>query len=157
MKVGNICNRQVVAVSPRTELIAAAELMREKHVGFLVVVEPQVEPEPPNSAPYGPPVGVLTDGDIIVCVVAQRADPQQLTVADVMTRGPATVAETDSLDRALHTMREMGVRRLPVVSSGGLLTGVISLDDAIDLLAGQILDVSGALRREQRIEGMLRP
>jgi CBS domain-containing protein len=153
MKVGNICKRQVVAVSPRTELIAAAELMRQEHVGFLVVVEP----EPPNSAPYGSPVGVLTDRDIIICVIAQRADPQQLTVADVMTRGPATVAETDSLDRALHIMSEMGVRRLPVVSSGGLLTGVISLDDAIDLLAGQILDVSGALRNEQHIEGTLRP
>jgi CBS domain-containing protein len=157
MNVRDICKRQVATVSPRTDLIAAAELMRERHVGFLVVVEPQLETAPNGSAPHGPPIGVLTDRDITVCVVARGADPRQLTVADVMTRGPTTVAETEPLDRALHTMRRMGVRRLPVVNSHGLVTGVIALDDVIDLLAGQILDVSAAVRNEQRIEDSLRP
>ncbi len=150
MNVGKVCKRQVVTVTPRTELIAAAQLMREKHVGFLVVVEP----EPLTQ--FGKPVGVLTDRDMVVSVMARGADPKALTVADIMNQGPAMVEERESIDQALQTMRRMGVRRLPVVGPQGLLAGVVSLDDVIDVLAGQLGDLSGALRNEQRIEGVLR-
>lgn len=115
MNVGRICKRQAVTVTAEQGLILAAELMREKHVGFLIVVEQ-----------YGRPVGVLTDRDIVICVVAKRADPSLLTVADIMTRDPATVDEGESVVNALRTMRRMGVRRLPVVGSKGLLTGILS-------------------------------
>lgn len=150
MKVGKVCKHQVITVTPRVDLIAAAELMREKHVGFLVVAESD------TTGLYGRPVGVLTDRDIVVSVVANGADPKQLTVADIMNQGPAVVDETESLDQALQTMRRMGVRRLPVVGPRGTLTGVLSLDDVIDVLAREIGEVSGAVQNEQRIEGVLR-
>jgi CBS domain-containing protein len=150
MNVGKICKRQVVTVTPRTEIVAAAQLMREKHVGFLVVVEPE------PLAQYGKPVGVLTDRDIVVSVLARGADPKLLIVADIMNQGPAMVDERESVEQALQSMRRMGVRRLPVVGAQGLLTGVVSLDDLIDVLAAQISDLSGAVRNEQRIEGVLR-
>ena len=151
MIVRNVCKRQVVTVTPRTELVAAAKLMREKHIGFLVVVEP----EPLTT--YGKPLGVLTDRDIVVSVVAREADPKALTVADVMSQGPATVDEGDSVSQAVRTMRRMGVRRLPVVGSRGMLSGVLSLDDVLDVIAGQVGELSGAVHNEQRIEGVLRP
>ncbi len=150
MTVGKICRRQVVTVTPDTDLVAAAALMREKHVGFLIVVEPE------PHAQLGRPVGVLTDRDIVVAVVARSADPRLLTAGDVMSRDPALVDESEPLDQALRTMRRMGVRRLPVVGSRGLLTGILSLDDIIDVLASEIGELSGALRNEQRIEGVLR-
>lgn len=150
MNVGKVCKRQVVTVTPRTELIAAAQLMREKHVGFLVVVEPE------PLAQFGKPVGVLTDRDMVVSVMARGTDPKLLTVADVMNQGPAMVEERESIEQALQTMRRMGVRRLPVVGAQGLLVGVVSLDDVIDVLAAQLGDLSGAVRNEQRIEGVLR-
>ncbi len=150
MNVGKVCKHQVVTVTPRTDLNVAAKLMREKHVGFLVVVEPE------SAAVYGRPVGVVTDRDIVVSVVAKGEDPKQLTVADIMNQGPAMVDETESLDHALQTMRRMGVRRLPVAGPHGMLTGVISLDDVIDVLAREIGEVSGAVQNEQRIEGVLR-
>jgi CBS domain-containing protein len=151
MNVRSVCKRRVVTVTPRTELIAAAKLMREKHVGFLVVVEPE------PLAAHGRPVGVLTDRDIVISVVAREADPKTLTVADLMNQGPATIDEGDSLAQALITMRRMGVRRLPVVGTRGMLTGVISLDDVLDALAREIGDVSGTVQNEQRIEDVLRP
>ena len=150
MNVGSICRHQVITVTPRTDLVAAAQLMREQHVGFLVVVEPE-----PNTT-FGRPVGVLTDRDIVISVVARDADPKSLTVADVMKQYPAMVDETDPLDQALHTMRRMGVRRLPVVGSAGMLTGILALDDVLDVLSGEISDVSGTVRNEQRIESRLR-
>ena len=150
MKVGSICRHEVVTVTPRTDLVAAAQLMREQHVGFLVVVEPE-----PNTT-YGRPVGVLTDRDIVITVVAREADPKLLTVTDVMKQYPTMVDETDPLDQALHTMRRMGVRRLPVVGSAGMLTGILALDDVLDVLSGEISDVSGTVRNEQRIETRLR-
>jgi len=150
MIVRTICKRQVITVTPRTELVAAAQLMREKHIGFLVVVEP----EPLTT--YGKPVGVLTDRDIVVSVVAREADLKALTVADVMNQGPATVDEGDSVAQALRTMRRMGVRRLPVVGSRGMLVGVLSLDDVLDVIAGEVGDLAGAVQNEQRIEGVLR-
>ncbi len=151
MIVRTVCKRAVVTVTPRTDVIAAAKLMRERHVGFLVVVEPE------PLATYGRPVGVLTDRDIVVSVVAQEADARTLTVADLMNRGPATVEEAESVEQALRTMRRMGVRRLPVVGARGMLTGVLSLDDVLDVIAGEVGDLSGAVSNEQRIEGVLRP
>jgi CBS domain-containing protein len=82
--------------------------------------------------------------------------PQQkliFAVADVMTRDPTTADEGESVANALRTMRRMGVRRLPVVGSKGLLTGILSLDD---VLATELAEVSGAIRNEQHIEGVLR-
>ena len=150
MNVGKICNRQIVTLPAGTDLVAASELMREKHVGFLIVVEPEPQTQ------YGRPVGVLTDRDIVISVVARGADPTLLTAGDVMNREPVLVDESDPVEQALRTMRRMGVRRLPVVGSRGMLHGVLSLDDVLDLLAAEIGDVSGAVRNEQRIEGVLR-
>lgn len=150
MNVGQVCKRQVVTVTPRSDLVAAAKLMREKHVGFIVVAEPE------PLAQYGKPVGVLTDRDIVVSIVARGADPKLLTVADIMSQGPAMADETDSVDQALRTMRRMGVRRLPVIGPRGLLAGVLSVDDILDVLAVEIGDLSGAVRKERSMEGLLR-
>ena len=78
MNVGSVCSRRVITASPQLDVQAAAELMREEHVGFLVVV-----PEQPRGPQ--PPLGVLTDRDVVVSVVAKRADPTSLKVGDVMS------------------------------------------------------------------------
>ena len=150
MLVKSICKRPVVTVTPRTDLVSAAKLMRAEHVGFLVVVEP----EPLTT--YGRPVGVLTDRDIVVAVVAREVDPKMLTVADVMSEGPANIEETASVSQALKAMRRMGVRRLPVVGARGMLSGVLSLDDVLDVVADQVGELTGAIHNEQRIEDVTR-
>ncbi len=151
MNVGKICKRDVVTVRESDDLCRAAELMREHHIGYLVAVEPGA------GGTGWTPIGVITDRDIVVTVVARQTDPGSLTVGDVMNRQPVLAAEQDSVATALWDMRRIGVRRLPVIGRAGHLIGVLSLDDVLDALASELLDVAGAIRNEQRVEIGLRP
>lgn len=150
MNVGEICRRQVVTVRPFDELLSAAHLMREKHVGYLVVVEPAV------AEKTWRPVGVLTDRDIVVGVLAREADARALRVEDVMTSKPVVVRMSDSVSHALGEMRRIGVRRLPIVGDLEELVGVIALDDVLEAFSGQLQDLVGSIRKEQRVEQALR-
>jgi CBS domain-containing protein len=151
MNIAKLCRRNVVTVKPSDELTSAAEKMREQHIGYLVVVEPVLE-----GSSYRP-IGVLTDRDIVIAVVARGIDPRSLKVGDVMTHKPTVVAVTAALEEALQHMRRLGVRRLPVVDARGQLVGVLSLDEVIDALTGELQDVAASIRNEQRIESALRP
>jgi len=150
MKVGNICKRNVVTALPTDDLTKAAQLMRSEHVGYIVVVEPEIE-----DGSFRP-IGVLTDRDIVIEVVAADGDPKALTIADVMTAKPVAIADSAPLATALAEMRRIGVRRLPVVGHRGQLVGIVSLDDVINSVASELMDVAGSIRNEQRIEGALR-
>jgi CBS domain-containing protein len=158
MKVGEICARNVVTVRETDELTSAARLMRERHVGYLIVVAPIIdELSLMVDEPAVKPVGVVTDRDIVVAVVARETDPRSLRVGDVMSREPVVVNDESSLAAALRDMRRIGVRRVPVVGSGGGLVGVLSLDDILGCLSEELLDVAGSIRSEMRIEKELRP
>jgi len=151
MNVGQLCQSNVVTVREFDELPDAALLMREKHIGYLIVVEPGLE-----EGTFRPS-GVLTDRDIVVSVVAKNANPQSLTVGDIMTRQPVVVDAEDSLSDALREMRRIGVRRMPVVGPRGELVGVLSLDDVLYGVAGELQNIAAAIRSEQVIESTLRP
>jgi predicted transcriptional regulator len=151
MNVGEICARDVVTVREFDELTVAAQLMRDKHVGYLVVVAPMVD----ESA--FKPIGVITDRDIVVAVVARETDPRSLRVGDLMSRQPVVVNEDSSVGNALREMRRIGVRRMPVVGRGGRLVGVLSLDDILGTLSEELEDVTGSIRSEVKIEKALRP
>jgi CBS domain-containing protein len=124
--------------------------MRDKHIGYLVVTEFDI------GAQRERPVGVLTDRDIVVAVVARETDPRSLRVEDVMTRNPVLIAEDATVGKALHEMRRIGVRRVPVVDDRGYLAGVLSLDDIIEDLASGLGDVAGSIRHEIAVERALR-
>jgi CBS domain-containing protein len=149
MKIGNLCHRNAITVRRNDELIKAAQLMRDRHIGYLVVVD--------SADGLERPVGVLTDRDIVITVVARETDPRSLRVGDIMTQQPITVSEADSLEKGLREMRRVGVRRLPVVGQRGELVGIVSLDDVLDIVAGQLQDIAGSIRNERLIEGTLRP
>lgn len=151
MDVIQLCRRNAVTIRPFEDLLAAARLMRESHVGFLVVVEPMVGDSGER------PVGVLTDRDIVVRVLARETDPRSLRVGDVMTRDPVMAKGTQPLSEALRSMRLIGVRRIPVAGHRGQLIGVLSLDEVIDDLSGRLSDVAGSIRTELRAEEALRP
>ncbi len=150
MNIGDICKRKVVTIGERDELTRAAELMREKHIGFLVVVKTNV------GDGSSEPIGVVTDRDIVVAVVARGADPRTLRVGDVMTRQPVVAEQEKPVSSALREMRRIGVRRLPVVDRAGALVGVLSVDDVVDALAGELWDVASSIRQEMRVEETFR-
>jgi len=151
MNIAEVFQRNVVTVRPFDELQWAARLMREKHVGYLVVVEPALADGTVR------PVGVLTDRDIVVAVIAREIDARSLRVEDVMTRKPVVARADESLTSALHEMRRIGVRRMPVLGNRGELLGLLSLDYVVQALASELQDVAGSIRAEQLAEHALRP
>jgi CBS domain-containing protein len=151
MNVGDFCQKNPVTARPFDDLTVVAQLMREKHVGYVVIVEPAV------CEGAFRPAGVLTDRDIVVAVIAKEADARSLRASDVMTPEPVVALVEESLGAALKKMRKIGVRRLPVVGKQDELVGVLSMDDIIDALVRELEDVTGAIRSEQLVEHSLRP
>jgi predicted transcriptional regulator len=149
MKVGDYCKRAVVSIDGAADAIDAAKLMREEHVGLLVVYQQGDE--------LRKPVGVLTDRDIVLEVTAREVDPRSVAVQDIMTRQPLLANDSDDLSETLQAMRTAGIRRVPVVDLRGALSGIIAIDDAIDLVTGLLYDISGSIKSEQRREWRFRP
>jgi CBS domain-containing protein len=149
MTVNTICNPNVATIGATEGVVDAAVLMREEHVGDLIVVE--------RRGQANVPVGILTDRDIVVAVVAKRVPPDSVTVGDAMTRNLLTMREDASLEFALREMRRYGVRRVPVVRANGDLVGVIALDDLIQHFAVQLGRLSDLIRLEQDAEARTRP
>ena len=149
--IGDICQRTVVTIREYEDLTAAAQRMREEHVGYLVVAEPQVLDQTLK------PVGVITDRDIVIAVVAKEVDPRTLKVGDVMTRQPVVASEDSSVSAALQEMRRIGVRRLPVIGRRGELLGVVSIDDLLETFAEELANIAGLIRNERRFERAFRP
>ena len=141
MKAGDICNHQVVTVSPEDSIKKAAELMREHHVGDVVVAQ--------RNGGFLTPLGILTDRDIVVEVIAEDVELDQITVRDTMTDQLITAREDDELLATLMQMRENGVRRLPVVDGKGQLVGILTADDVIGLVARELAEVWALIVRQQ--------
>jgi len=151
LDAGSICRREVVAILESETVAAAGRLMREQHVGFLVVTDP------PTASGARKVVGVLTDRDIVVAVVAREGDPRSLKVGEVMTRSPLLVAESHSIETVLRFMCDVGARRVPVVGKHDELVGVLSLDDVLERMAEQLMHIVGSIRGAQRTERLVRP
>jgi CBS domain-containing protein len=141
MNAGELCNREVVFAYRDTRLVEAARLMREHHVGSLVVVVDRLSERVP--------VGILTDRDIVVAVVAKELDPRTLVVGDVITGQLLTVREQDGIPDALRLMREKGVRRVPVITHSGALAGILTIDDLLELVAEELGDLARTIDRER--------
>jgi len=144
MKIGEYCKRAVVAIASNADAAEAAKLMREQHVGFLIVHG--------RADVLRRPIGVLTDRDLVLGVMARDVDPHAVTVEDVMTRQPLIANEADELNDMLQGMRLAGVRRVPVVDARGALTGIMAIDDAIGVVAGLVCDIAGSIRSGQQQE-----
>jgi CBS domain-containing protein len=147
--VGEICNREVVVAMPETPIAEAAKLMRQHHVGTLVVVE-----EVDGSRRI--PVGIVTDRDIVVEIVAPGLDPAVITVGDIATPELVTARENEGLLETIEIMRHRGVRRLPIVGAEGELVGIVSVDDILETLAEQLGDLARIVERERAREAASR-
>ena len=141
MRISDICTGHVVHCRPEASVRDAAEAMRRHHVGALVVVDE------PNGERL--PIGMLTDRDIVVAVVAAGVDPASLAVRDVMSGKLVTCSEQDELFDAIGLMRTHGVRRLPVLNPHGGLAGIVSADDIQAALGEHLQGLGRALTREQ--------
>ncbi|HUO95564.1 MAG TPA: CBS domain-containing protein [Steroidobacteraceae bacterium] len=147
MSLIDLCTRSPITIAADASLVEAAQQMRARHVGFLVVTA---------DGGNGPPLGVLTDRDIVVEVVSEGVDPTTVTAEDAMTREPLLVRSDATPEQVLEQMRAFGVRRAPVVDPSGSIVGVVALDDILDWLAGTLGNAAAVVRHEQRIERQVR-
>lgn len=148
MRTVELCSRNVVTVAHGTPLSDAAKLMRENHVGSVVVV---------GDGPGRPPLGIVTDRDIVMEVVASGIDHRTLTCGDIMGEGLLTAGADDDAHHTLAVMRRRGIRRMPVVDRDGTLAGIVTLDDLIGLVGRELMDVVQAIGSGQQLEGWRRP
>ncbi len=103
-----------------TNLGSAAELMWVGNCGFL-----------PVMGTNGKIVGVITDRDICIALGTRNHQPGDVSVGEVMSNRLFACSPDDDVHIALQTMKEGGVRRLPVIVENGTLVGVISMDDLL--------------------------
>ena len=148
MSAGEYCNRDVVVVAKTESVREAVNLMRSYHVGTVVVVEEQ------GATPV--PVGILTDRDIVIEILAEDVDLDSVNIGDVMTFDLVTVTEETKLLDAINLMRSKGVRRVPVLNQAGGLVGILTVDDVIELLSEAITNISSLITSEQRREQVRR-
>ncbi len=149
MTVGEICNREVIVIQRDETILEAAKLMRQFHVGAVIVVDKQ------NNRQV--PVGIVTDRDLVVEILATELDETVITVGDIMAPEIFSVQENTAIHEAIDFMRRKTIRRLPIVDETGELVGILTLDDALQLLSEQLLDLAKLVRYEQKKEVRHRP
>ena len=126
--------KAVATVSPRSVVIDATQAMKRQDIGAVVVVSDD-----------GKPIGVLTDRDVALRVVAEGRDPSRTPVEEVMTRGAAYLSHEASIEDASEIMRDCGVRRLPLVDASGRVDGLVSFDDLVLLLGMEMGNLASAI------------
>ncbi len=147
MLIRKLFKRDVVTIDPDASVLEAARLMRAEHVGDVVV-----------TGPGRRPVGILTDRDIVVSVVAKDVEHlPTLAVKDVLTSEPIMAFEDEDAETVLARMRRRGVRRVPVVDREGVLVGIFAVDDILDLLADDLRGVVSLVTKQRRFEESRRP
>jgi len=149
MTAGEYCNREVVITEKNSSAADAAILMRQHHVGDLVVVE--------KLQDKTLPVGIITDRDLVIEVLAQKVDPDALSVQDIMCPTLLTVNEQETLLDTLELMKKKGVRRIIVVDEQGCLQGLLTADDTVELIAEAMNNLTSLVKQEITREAKNRP
>ncbi|MFT6992129.1 MAG: CBS domain-containing protein [Paraglaciecola sp.] len=140
MNVGEICSKNIVHVSPQHSVLDMARIMREQHVSSVVVVD--------NIDGEIRPLGLITDRDLMIDVLAAKLDPSVLTAEDIITSELICVTETHDVREALKYLRYYAVSKAPVVNVNGVLVGLFSIEDSLATLSGEFSELVQLLSNE---------
>lgn len=144
MTIGTVCSRDVCTSRKGDALAKAAERMTQRHIGAIVVVK--------EGSSGLEPIGILTDRDIVCGQLNPPRDLFCISVEDVMTTDVLTLREDSEIPEAVARMSERGVRRAPVVDSRGTLVGIVSIDDLLPRLAGELVALAELVRTQSAHE-----
>lgn len=142
MPISEICNREVIIAERDESALEAAKLMRQHNVGTVVVVEQR------NGIRV--PVGIVTDRDLVVEIVAAEVDPTLIRISDIMARELVMVKGSCGVFEGIQYMRSKGVRRTPVVDEDSSLLGIVTLDDLLGLLAEELGALAKLVEHERK-------
>jgi CBS domain-containing protein len=149
MQIGKICKRKVVCCGLDATALEAAQTMRTEHVGDIVVID--------DRDGRRRPVGIVTDRDLIVQVVAKAVDPTSVCASEVMGPELIVAEEHEDIYETVQRMRWKGVRRVPVVNAQGDLIGIASVDDLAEVLSEALADVARISSRQRTVEERKHP
>jgi CBS domain-containing protein len=136
--------RETIVAKKDSNIVDVAKLMRRHHVGDVIVVE--------ERDGLAVPIGIVTDRDLVMEILAQELSPETVAVGDIMSYEMLVARESDSLWDTLQQMRVKGVRRVPVIDGKGALAGILTLDDVLELLTDELAELAKIVRREQERE-----
>ena len=145
MLLKDICTMDVVCCGRRTRALEAARLMRQHHVGDLIVID---DPEQERT-----PIGIITDRDLVLDVLGNGLDPATTEVGSLIHRTLVIANESEDTAQVIDRMREHGVRRIPLVNSRGGMVGIVTVDDLLRVLvaeASALLEVMGKGKRQEQ-------
>ena len=137
MPIENLVRRPLKTLGPDDSCEEAAALMRDENVGAVVVTDADRRV-----------LGMVTDRDIAVRVVAAGEDPRRVHLRDVMSGEPIFLSKAGHLGQLVSAMRDMGVRRIPLVDEDGRACGLVAMDDLLVLLSDQLAELAQAIRKE---------
>jgi len=135
----DMLNRDVITIGPTAAVSEAAYLMMREEIGSLVVVDTEMFP-----------IGIITDRDLVVSAIAEGKDPEEAIVEEVMTKDLVYVEEDTNILDILSTMSEYSIRRMPVTKDGRL-TGIVSVDDLIVVIATELVDLAMAVSSKSKV------
>ncbi len=148
MSVGDVCNENVITIGKDGAIEEAVALMREHHVGDVIVVETR------NGVNV--PIGILTDRDIVIEMLAKAVPLDAVSVGDVMSFDLVVANAEDEISATIERMRKKGIRRIPVVNLRGGLVGILSLDDLLEYVADQLQELADLVNKERKHEKKVR-
>ncbi|HOI13091.1 MAG TPA: CBS domain-containing protein [Methanoculleus sp.] len=131
------CREQVIAVSPDTPAVEVARIMGEKNVGSVVIVTGDNRP-----------VGILTDRDLTVRVMAQEKNPGEIRAGDILTRDVITFQDSMGIYEAIQKMTDAGIRRMPIIDDAGKLIGIVTMDDIVRMLGEEMAAIAKNIEKQ---------
>jgi signal-transduction protein with cAMP-binding, CBS, and nucleotidyltransferase domain len=137
MPIDRLIRRPARTLGADASCVEAAAMMRDDQIGAVVVTDDDRRV-----------LGIVTDRDLAVRVIAAGLDPRRVALREVMSGEPIYLSRTRNVAQLLATMRDLAVRRVPVVDDGGRVLGLISFDDVLVLLADQLEDLAEVIRKE---------
>lgn len=147
MRTGDLCIRQVVSATADMPVLELTRLMRNRHVGSVVIVD---------KGAARKPIGIVTDRDIVVEVVAAGLAPDAVRVSEILQRSPIVINEGASGAETIRLMSVNGIRRVPVVDNQGALVGIVSYDDVMVQWVGPMVALADLAGRERAFEKNVR-
>lgn len=144
MNLSELCNANVVTICNEDTLNYACKLFRNKHVGCLIVTD--------LHKGVAKPLGIITDRDIVVKIIALGININEVLVKDAMDNKFVTASVNDDIHVALNLMRKYGIRRIPLINNSSYLEGIITIDDLFSHLSNELNNLTKAILMEQKIE-----
>lgn len=148
MEVESICNRNVIVADKNTSVLTAAKLMRQHHVGTIIIIA--------DINNVKKPVGIISDRDLVIKIMARDVSYEKLSVYDVMSRDLICVKNDEEVMEVVRMMCMEGVRRVPVINNEGQLIGILSMDDLFEMLADELSNLAVLICRQQKHEKRLK-